>query len=282
MNPFSTLLIIPPNDAEAILIAKLAEAMKLSLLKSKQIHGASLDKGKDVVLVVKKGKYKTVIVVEMPGVKTEAKLRKFGIELIIIDHHHYTNLNRAQNPKTGKLLPSSLEQFLKLFHLTDTKIKVLGFDSRLVKAIGIMDRGYVWALKDEGYSKEEIKSVLKFHDELIAPLINPKTEAKKNTATDYAWKSKKKWNGYFIVETKADVQLRPRLSRLIVTKIGKPTSLIIIEYKRKLIYVQESKRAKKLFTAFGGFTFGQDHNWGYKNEKGKIHIGLDDVKRILL
>lgn len=282
MNIFSTLLIIPPNDAEAILITKLAEAMKLPILKSKQIHGASLDKEKDVVLIVKKGKYKTVIVVEMPGIKTETKLRKLGINLVIIDHHHYTNLNRAHNLKTGKLLLSSLEQFLKLFHLTDAKLKLLGFNPRLVRAIGIMDRGYVWALQEEGYTKTEIKSVLKFHDSLITPLVNPKTELTKQAAVETAWKNRVKWKGYFIVETKVDVELRPRLSRLIVTKIGKPTSLIIIERKRHLIYVQESKHAKKLFAAFGGFTFGQDHNWGYKNEKGKKRVGLDDVKRILV
>jgi hypothetical protein len=144
-----------------------------------------------------------------------------------------------------------------------------------------MDRGYVWALQDEGFTKEEIKTVLKFHDGLLAPLTNPKTEARKNAAVDAAWKARKKWNGYFIVETRADVQLRPRLSRLIVTKIGKPTSLIIVEHKRKLIYVQESKQAKKLFEAFGGFTFGLDHNWGYRNETGKKKIGIEEVKKIL-
>lgn len=282
MDISSFFLIIPPNDAEAILITKLAQAMKLPILKSRQVHGASLDKEKNVVSIVKKRKYKTVIVVEMPGVKTEARLRQFGIDLIIIDHHHYTDLNRAHNLKTGKLLPSSLEQFLKLFHLTDAKLKLIGFNPRLVRAIGIMDRGFVWALQKEGYSKSEIKSVLKFHDDLIASLTNPKTELKKQAIVEIAWKNRVKWNGYFIVETNANVQLRPRLSRLIVTKIGKPTSLIIIERKRHLIYVQESKHAKKLFDTFGGFTFGEDHNWGYKNEKGKKYIGLKEIKRILL
>ena len=59
MNFPSTVLIIPPNDAEAIMITKLAESIGLPVLKSGQTHGASLDKGKDVVAVVKKAKYKT-------------------------------------------------------------------------------------------------------------------------------------------------------------------------------------------------------------------------------
>ena len=281
MNFPSTVLIIPPNDAEAIMITKLAESIGLPVLKSGQTHGASLDKGKDVVAVVKKAKYKTVIVVEMPGIKTEEKLRKLGVELIIIDHHHYTGLDRAHDPKTHKLLLSSLEQFLKLFKLTDAKLKVLGFDPMLVRAVGVMDRGYIWALQDEGYTKKQIELFLKFHDDLIASLLNPKTEAQKNRATETAWKNKIPWNGYFIVESNADVQLRPRLSRIVALELGKPTSLIIVEHRRKLIYVQESPHAMKLFKAFGGFTFGLDHNWGYHNEPGKKHVGLKEVKKIL-
>ena len=262
------------------MITKLAEAIGLPILKSGQTHGASLDKGKDVVAIVKKKKVQRVIVVEMPGIKTEAKLRKLGVELVIIDHHHYTGLDRAHDQK-GKMLPSSLEQFLKLFKLNDAKLKQLGFDAILVKMVGVMDRGYIWALQDEGYTKKQIETFLKFHDDLIAPLLNPKTEAAKNRATMNAWTRRKSWNGYFIVETSADVQLRPRLSRIVAIELGKPTSLIIIEHKRNLIYVQESKFAMKLFKAFGGFTFGLDHNWGYRNEKGKKHVGLKEVKEIL-
>ncbi len=280
MKLSTTILIIPPNDAEAIMITKLAEAMGLSILKSEQTHGASLDKGKDVVALVKKGKYQTVIVVEMPGIKTEAKLKKLGVDLVIIDHHHYTGLDRAHGPN-GKMLPSSLEQFLKLLKLTNAKIKSLGFDPMLVRMVGVMDRGYIWALQDEGYTKKQIAQFLAFQDALIAPLLNPKTEATKNRATETAWKNRKAWNGYFIVESHADVQLRPRLSRIVAVEIGKPTSLIIVEHKRKLIYVQESKFAMKLFQAFGGFTFGVDHNWGYLNAPGKKNVGLGDVKRIL-
>jgi hypothetical protein len=274
------LLVIPPNDAEAILITTLARAMGLPVLTSNQQHGAVLDFEPDIVSKIKKSKCKEVIIVELPGEKTEEKIEKLGVKLTVIDHHHYTGLDRAHG-KNGKLLLSSLEQFLKLFKLTDAKLKALKFDPLLVRGIGIMDRGYMWALLDEGYTKKQLARVVDYRDLLVAPTQNPKTEAKKNRAVASAWEKRKKWNGYYIVESKADVQLRPRLSRIVAMKFGKPTSLIVIEHKRKLIYVQESKHAMKLFKAFGGFTFGMDHNWGYRNEPGMKKVGLKEVKHVL-
>jgi len=274
MNHEKTVLIVPPNDAEAILISQIAQRMKLPTIHSSQTHGASLDKGRDYIPEIKKDGYTRVVVVEMPGPKTEARLKKLGIELVIIDHHHYTNLNRAH--KT-----SSLEQFLSLHKLTDKKLETLGFKSRFVRGIGVLDRGFIWALQEEGYSATEIKRVLAYHDELLSLIQNPRTEKKKQQIALAAWKRRKKWNGYFIVETKADVQLRPRLSRIVALELKKPTALIILERKRGLIYVQESDHAMKLFATFGGFTFGQERNWGFRNEKRASHIGLRAVKKVL-
>src|SRR3989339_800204 len=104
-----TVLIIPPNDAESVMIRKLADKLKLPVIESKQLHGASLDRGHDYVDAVKEGGYARVIVVEMPGPKTETEIRKMGIKLEIVDHHHYTGLSRAHDEK-GRLLASSLEQ----------------------------------------------------------------------------------------------------------------------------------------------------------------------------
>ncbi len=280
MTLSETLLVIPPNDAEAILISKLAEAIGLPIILSEQKHGASLDAEKQIVAKIKRTGCTEMIVVEMPGVKTETKIQNLGVKLTIIDHHHYTGLDRA-HATNGKLLPSSLEQFLKLFRLTDARLDKMGFDPMLVRGIGIMDRGFVWALFDEGYSKKQVERVLKYHDELTTVLRDLKTEGKKHRWTLAAWNKRKSWNGYFVVETNKDFSLRPRLSRLVAVEFGKPTSLIILEKKRRLIYVQESNQAMKLFEAFGGFTFGLDHNWGYHNEAGKKQVGLKDVKNIL-
>ncbi len=281
MKIASTVLIIPPNDAEAILISQIADKIGLHTIKSRQTHGASLDKGRDFAKEIRHKKYKTVIVVEMPGLKMEARLKKITSELIIIDHHHYTGLDRAHDAKTGKMLGSSLEQFIQLFKLSDTKLIKLGFDPFLVRGIAIMDRGYVWALFDEGYIKSEVKKVLTYHDDLIAPLKNKSTELNKQKSAHRSWERRIKWNNFFIVKSGADLQLRPRLSRIVVDEIGKPTPLIIIEKARHLIYVQESDHALHLLEKFGGFTFGLDRNWGYRNEKGKKTVSLKDVKKAI-
>lgn len=274
------ILLIPPNDAEAILISKLAEAIGLPMIRSNQQHGATLELEPNIVSRIKRTGCKEIIIVELPGMKTEEKIKKLGVKLTIIDHHHYTNLDRA-HAANGKLLASSLEQFLKRFRLTDTRLDKLGFDPLLVRGIGILDRGFVWALLAQGYSKRQVEHVLAYHDELTSVLHDQKTEVRKNTWALDAWEKRKVWNGYFIVESNKDFSLRPRLSRIVAVEFGKPTPLIIIEKKRKLIYVQESPHAMKLFETFGGFTFGLDHNWGYHNEAGKKRVGLKEVKEAL-
>ncbi len=262
------------------MIRTLADKLSLPVIVSKQLHGASLDHGHNYVDAVKKGGYRRVIVVEMPGPKAEAKLRKMGIDLEIIDHHHYTGLSRAHDER-GRLLPSSLEQFLHLFNITDRQLVQWGFNPKWVRGIGIQDRGYVWALQDEGYSKKEIQDVMAFHDSLIAHLHNPKTEARKERFANRAWERREKWREFWVITTRADVQLRPRLSRIVADKIGKPTPMIIVEYGRGLIYVQESPYALHLFERFGGFTFGLDRNWGHKNEPGETRVTLRDVKQAI-
>ncbi len=262
------------------MIRTLADKLQLPVIESKQHHGASLDTTHDYVGDVKVGGYRRVIVVEMPGPKAEARLRKMGVKLDIIDHHHYTGLSRAHD-KNGRLLPSSLEQFLKMFKVTDTQLRRWGFDPKLVRGIGIQDRGYVWALQDEGYSKQEVEDVMAFHDSLIAHLKNPAQEARKERLVASAWKRRKKWREFWIITTRAVVALRPGLSRLVFYQIGKPTPMIIVEHGRGLIYVQESPYALHLFERFGGFTFGLDRNWGYKNVSGETRVTLHDVKRAI-
>lgn len=260
------------------MIRKLADKLKLPVIESRQLHGASLDKGHDYVGEVKRGGYRHVIVVEMPGPKAEARLRKMGIDLQIVDHHHYTGLSRAHDQQ-GRLLPSSLEQFLTMFQVTDSQLKRWELEPLLVRGIGIQDRGYVWALQDEGYSKKEIKQVMAFHDSLIAHLYNPKNDASKARLVEAAWKRRRKWREFWMITTRADVQLRPGLSRLVAEKIGKPTPMIIVEHGRGLIYVQESPYALHLFERFGGFTFGLDRNWGHKNKSDEKRVTLRDVKK---
>lgn len=280
MNMKKTVLIVPPNDSEAMMIKMLAEKMGLPTIVSKQLHGASLDKGHDYVAAVKKGGYTSAIIIEMPGPDSEEQLRADGVQVNIIDHHHYTGLDRAHGP-SGEILKSSLEQFLAMFKITDAKLKRWGFDPLMVRGIGIQDRGYIWSLQDEGYTKSQITKVMAYADELTAHLHNPKTEARKLKLAQAAWDRRKKWKEFYIVTTKANLQLRPRLSRIVADELGKPTPLLIVEHGRGLIYVQESPYALHLFERFGGFTFGLDRNWGHKNLPDGVKITLHDVKKAI-
>jgi hypothetical protein len=50
------------------------------------------------------------------------------------------------------------------------------------------------------------------------------------------------------------------------------------EKGRGFIYVQDSDAGPSLFKAFGGFTFGQGQNWGYKNAGAKKKVTLEMVQ----
>jgi hypothetical protein len=84
-----------------------------------------------------------------------------------------------------------------------------------------------------------------------------------------------------IIENETKLGLRARLSRIIAIEIGKPTPLILAEPKRGFIYVQETDRAQDLFKKFGGFTYGMGNNWGYRKEKRKRKVGLEEVRQFL-
>ena len=278
----STLLIVPPNDPEAVLIHQIAKAMDLLVHRSPQAHGATLDQEKDVVEKVKESGAKRVVIVEIPGVKTEDKIKKLGVEVVIIDHHQYTDLDRSRDMKTGKSLPSSMFQFLKLFKLGDVRLKKLGFDPRLVRGIAIMDQAYVWGAERRGYSWKEIGRLMEYQDELMATVRSQAGEKRKLAVVKKAWDAREAWNGFFIVQSKTNTGLRSRLSRIVALEMKKPTPLIIVEKGRGFIYVQESPRANKLFKTFGGFTFGEHRNWGYKNAGATKKITLKDVQNALV
>lgn len=276
-----TVLVIPPNDPEAVLIAQLARAMGLQLIRSAQPHGATLDKEPEIVQLIRDGGWKKVVVVEMPGPKTETKIRALGVELVIIDHHRYTGLDRAHDPKTRKLLPSSIEQFRKHFKLTPARLKKLGFDARLVEGTGVMDRGFVWALMDAGFKKREIAKVVVYQRELMSTVRDMSGDARKDKIVEGIWKRRKKWKTFWIIDDSHDLGIRARISNVVALDIGKPTALIIVERKRGFIYVQESPYAIPLFEKFGGFTFGLDRNWGQRRLPGKPMVSLKEVKSFL-
>lgn len=275
-----TVLVIPPNDPEAILIYQLAKKIGLQVIRSHQPHGATLDREPDLLNLVRDGGWTRAVIVETPGEKTEAALRKAGVEVVIIDHHHYTGLNRAHDAK-GRPLPSSLEQFLARFRITDAKLRAFGYRPKAARGIGVMDRGFIWALQREGYSSKEIDAVLALRRELLRSEGLLRDEERKEAAARRAWEKRKEWNGYQIVVGTAAEGIRERVSFIVARDIRKPTPIIFDERKRGLIYVQESPLAMDLFRAFGGFTFGLDRNWGYRNEPGRPRVTVRMVQKFM-
>ncbi|MFH1315665.1 MAG: hypothetical protein ABIH67_04715 [Candidatus Uhrbacteria bacterium] len=277
----NTLLIVPVNDEEAYTIAELGDAIKMQVHRSKQPHGARLEDESGVLDLVKKSDCSTVIVVEMPGPEIEEQIRNLGKELIIIDHHRYTDLDRAHDSE-GHVLPSSLEQFLNLVELSDQELDDLGYNAKMVRATGLWDEGYIWALIENGYSTKEIEQ-FEEHKEIIENKLGLPTETEESRqAAERAWKDRQEWNGFQIMHSADDqAHIRSLVSRMAAKHYKKRTPVIISERAGKRIYVQESDRAVDLYKEFGGFMYGGDWNWGYDNNERKKQLKLDEVKKIL-
>jgi hypothetical protein len=224
-----------------------------------------------------------LVIVEIPGPNTEAQLKKSGFTVHIIDHHRYDDIDRMTDPDSGAALPSSLEQFLVAFDITDAELASVGFDPRLVRGVGAVDRGFIWALKRDGYSEDEVKVVGKYVRELSRLARgDEKTEMNEAAALE-AWKARTVVGEYVLVRSdEPKAEIRPVVSLLAAEAFGKPTPMIIASRGELLIYVQETPKAIELFKKFGGFTFGQDTCWGYNNATGKEKVSVKDITDFLV
>ena len=280
-SPNDTLLIVPVNDEEAYLIAELGEHKGYQVYRSKQPHGAKLGFEPNILETIKKSSASTVIIVELPGVDTESKIEALGKHLVIIDHHNYTDLDRAHAPD-GSILPSSLEQFMKYADIEDVHLRRWGYTPDIVRGIGLWDAGYIWALMDNGYSKELIAKVVEFKDDLARRVGASEVQPENQKAAKVAFDNKEKFGEYYVaVSTDSTAHIRSAISRLFAMKYWKPTSVIMSERGGKRLYVQETDQALDLFHKFGGFTFGSDRNWGYDNDGEEEQVTLSDVKKFL-
>ncbi len=136
-------LICPCNDGEAKTIIDIAKKLRIDTRISRQGWGAKIEEEPSNNLKELK---KIIVIIEMPSLNFEKKLREKGHFVKIIDHHKYNDLDR-----TNKL--SSLEQFAKLLNF---KL------SRWQKGIAFNDRGYIYLLKGEKYSLKEIIKIREF------------------------------------------------------------------------------------------------------------------------
>jgi hypothetical protein len=133
-------LICPANDLESQTIIKVASGHGIDTRISQQKWGGKLGAEPPENL---KNLKKTLIVVELPDEAAERWLRSLGHELIIIDHHNYSDLSRFSEY-------SALEQFCALIDepLTAEFLK-----------IAYNDRDFIPGLAHLGCSYEEMEDI---------------------------------------------------------------------------------------------------------------------------
>ena len=144
LDPLTSIIISPRNDVESLTIVALAEALHIPCIVSAQPHGATLDAEPDLIGRIREANpvAHDIVIVEMPNVSAEDKLRELGFEVHVVDHHRYESLDRMQKE-------SSLEQVRALFDMDDTTLRIAGFDPVLIRGVGLIDRGFVWELVKE-------------------------------------------------------------------------------------------------------------------------------------
>jgi hypothetical protein len=142
MDLARSLLICPCNDGESAAILDIGRKVGLNARQSRQPWGARLEAEPESTF---QDLPDNIIIVEIPGPAKEEELSK-NHRLFIIDHHRYGDLDRFNRR-------SSLEQFADL----------IGYSlNRWERGIALNDRGYIDALRKDGYSMEEIHRIRRF------------------------------------------------------------------------------------------------------------------------
>lgn len=269
--PYNDVIVVTPqNDEESRMIVKLASAAGIPLLVSAQPHGARLEKEPRLLERIRETnpRAREVFIVEIPGEQEEERLRAEGFSVHIIDHHRYDSLDRMKET-------SSLEQFLAAFAFTDDKITSLGFEPGLVRGVGMIDRGFLWALRNEVADPAEQKRVRDYYRSLTLEL--GKDRAAIEAAAQKAWDAREVRDGVIIVRSQDDgVGIRDAVSFLIADTFDAPQQVIVLEGERRM-FVQESDAAPALFAEYGGFTFGRDRCWGIQTTPERPLPPLEDV-----
>ncbi len=271
-----TLLLTPRNDEESLQILKIAQAFGIPFLVSTQPHGARLEREEDLLLRIRERlpSVKRVVIVEIPGAEEEQELRDAGVEVVVIDHHRYEELDRT-NEK------SSLEQFLEQFDITEAQLTERGFDADMVTAVGAIDRGFLWELKKIGYTGERYQKALTYYRDLARELDAERME-REELAAKTAWKSRKEEGGIIVIEwPNNEPSIRDALSFIVAEAYPDEPPTTYIRQGTRRVYVQETAKARELHARFGGFTFGRDACWGYFAPDGDLP-SKEDIFDLLL
>lgn len=255
LDPLTSIIISPRNDVESLTIVSLAEALHIPCIVSAQPHGATLDAEPDLIGRIREVNpvAHDIVIVEMPNVSAEDKLRELGFEVHIVDHHRYESLDRMQKE-------SSLEQVRALFDVDDTTLRIAGFDPVLIRGVGLIDRGFVWELAKENVPEADRKRMIAYYREQNT-VLDPH-RAQEESAAKKAWKRRKLIEGVIVVTSEdAHLSIRDAISFLVAEEFESPP-VVIISQPGRIIYVQDTPTALALHQTFGGFTFGQNFCWG--------------------
>ncbi len=263
LDPLTSLLICPRNDVESREIVKLAEGFGVPTVVSEQAHGAKLDLEPNLIDRIRTANpiAHDIVVVEMPSMASEDRLRELGFDVHVVDHHRYESLDRMKSE-------SSLEQFRALFAFDDIALTMAGFDPVLVKGVGLIDRGFVWELAKEGVPEADRKRMIAYYREETAKLGTKRKE--EEAEAKKVWKKRRMDGDVIIVESnKKDLSIRDAISFLVAEEFPAPPVTVVYQPNR-VIYVQETDTALALHQTFGGFTFGQNRCWGRAIKDGAL------------
>ncbi len=277
-------LVCPDNDAESRLILLLAYRLGMRVIRSGQGMGATLERERgDIHALINATGGTEVWIVEMPGVEIERRLSSLGFEVVVIDHHMYGPLDRSRGGD-GKLLPSSLEQFMTLTGVTADDLVGWGFDPVVVRGIAIMDAQFVQGLREEGFTLPEIHRVLDFRRE-CARAGFPDFDKAEAAARD-AWADHKIVGDYIVVASTSEVPIRGAVATLTIYMNCDTQPLVIVDKGGAEIFVQNVAPAVvvRLMATFADakpFTFGNGRCWGLNNRKVGTRYTLNDILTVL-
>ena len=247
-------LLCTTNDPESLTIVRIAQELRIPLLKSEQVHGATLAKEPRLFDRIEQIQgIKHVVIVEIPGIEEEKRIADLGIEVHIIDHHTYADLDRMQNE-------ASLTQFRELFEIADEDLRFAGFDPEVIRGVALIDQGFLWELTGSELSLEKQRAARAYYLSCKRDIDSNYSDTEE--AALAAWQTKEIKDDVVIIRSASPHHVREAVSFLIADAFPEapPTSIIVEGDGR--VSVQETNKAEELFVKFGGFLFGKKRCWG--------------------
>lgn len=251
-------LLCTTNDPESLTIVRIAQALHIPLIESKQPHGATLAAEPRLnERIAEIGEIKHLAIVEIPGLKEEESLKESGIEVHIIDHHTYKDLDRMQNE-------ASLTQFRELFEISAKDLGDAGFDADIVHGVALIDQGFLWELATSELSPEKKRATRAYYVSCKRDIDSKYQETEE--AALGAWQAREMRDDVVIIRSSSPHHVREAVSFLVADAFPEapPTSIILEGDGR--VSVQETDKSEALFIKFGGYLFGKKRCWGMTPE----------------